>query len=86
MGLALRVGVGPSFSGLGLAVTSFGQGLASGVGPSRGGGWPFLLFGGGSPFLLGVGPFLLAVEVGSSGWGWNFGRFLVTNSKVNFNF
>ena len=34
-GLALRVGVGPPFLGLGLAVPSFGQGLASGVGPSR---------------------------------------------------
>ena len=66
--LALRCGVGPSgrgwppFLGLGLAVPSFGQGLASGVGPSRCQSWPFLLFDGGSPFLLGV-------EVGPLVWG-----------------
>ena len=56
-GVGLWVGVGPPFLGLGLAVTSFGQGLASGVDPS---------------LRVRVCPFLLAVGVAPSGQGWPF--------------
>ena len=59
------VGVGPSFLGLGLAVTSLRHLLAPGVGPSRGEGWHFL-FGFGVGASCWVGPSFSWVGVGPS--------------------
>ena len=70
--LAFRVGVGPSFLGLGLAVPSLGQGLAPGVGASFSGlglalpvGLALLSLGirVGPSFLFGVGHLCVVVFV-----------------------